>query len=162
MHPKPEGLRVPFLLRFGVGFVRALAVLSLLAVACHPTGDLNVRVNGELIGRSQVLTWAYPAIVLTAVSLLVLAYGIKSGRPWSRPLAVAFWITFIGLLLWVGGRAQVWSTLAATIPVAAFTLLYLYFSPAVQAYNSALAQREAQMTEVRAWLDTPNRRERGA
>ena len=53
------------------------------------------------------------------------------------------------------------NTLAATIPVAAFTLVYLYFSPAVQDYYTKLARRAAQWSEVREWLDTPERRHRG-
>ena len=155
-----DRLRIPFLLRFGVGLARVVAVLGLLAVACHPTGDLNLRVNGEAIGQSQVLTRAYPTILLIASWLLVLAHGIKTGRAWSRPLAIGFWVMFIGLLLWVGGKAQVSSTLASTIPVAIFTLAYLYFSPAVQAYYNVLGGREA--SDFQEWLEKPNRRERGA
>jgi len=162
VHTSGEELRPPFLLRLGIVLARAVAILGLLGVACHPMGGMNVRVNGEAIGPSQVLTRAYPAILLFAGSLLALAYGLKVGRAWARPGMAAFWVVLIALLLAVGGAAQVWNTLASTLPVAAFTLGYLYFSPAVQAYYSALVRRDGRRSDLQEWLDTPGRRERGA
>jgi hypothetical protein len=152
----------PFLLRWGIIGARALAAVSLLMIACHPTGRLTVRVNGRVLERGLVLTQIFPAMLAFSVLLLVIAAGLSNARPWARPLTVAFWVILTAVLAWIGGRSQLANTLATTIPIAGAALGYLYFNPSVQSYFATRARRDATAADLESWLDRPKRPGPGA
>lgn len=145
----------PFLLRWGIIGARALAILSLLMIGCHPTGRLTLRVNERVLERGVILTQVFPGMLAFSVLLLVISGGLSNGRPWARPLTVVFWAILTAGLAWIGGRDQLANTLAATVPVAGVVLGYLYFNPSVQSYFAECARRDAVAAGFESRLDGP-------
>jgi hypothetical protein len=165
----------PWLLRTVTTIARVCAVMLLMPVACHPLGGGVVRFNGQQLSRSVIVMRVYPLVLVLGIGTLLLAGGLRRGRPWSRP-AVALWFGFQLLLLLlapVGMRTSTgpWllSTLLTVLPVAGGVLAYLYYNPGAARYFEHVAAQDAQ-AHVRAqssegletWLRKPNRRSRGA
>ena len=165
----------PWLLRTGATMARFTAVMLLLPIACHPTGGALVRLNGEVLPRSVILTRIYPLIVVLGIGTFVVAGGLRRGRSWSRP-CMALWLLLSPLLLLLvsaslGGpiRPMLLPTIAAVLPVAGTILAYLYYNPGVTHYFKHAEVRDAQARvraqrseELEAWLRKPNRPTHGA
>ena len=165
----------PWLLRTGAAIARLIAVMLLLPIACHPAGGALVRLNGEVLPRSVILTRIYPLIVALGIGTFVVAGGLRRGRSWSRP-CMALWLLLSPLLLLLvsaslGGpiRPMLLPTIVAVLPVAGTTLAYLYYNPGVTRYFKHAALRDAQARvgaqrseEAEAWLRKPKRPTHGA
>jgi hypothetical protein len=148
---------------------RLVAVALLLPVACHPLGGGLVRLNGEPLPRSVILTRTYPFLLVVGIGTWMIASGLRRGRRWARPAAGLWFVLWplLMLLATAGLREPIgpWllPTLLTALPVVAASLAYLYYNPGVVRYFEAAAAWDAnartraqRSEELEAWLRKPN------
>jgi len=128
-----------FLGKLGTTFFGGISLLAFVMAILNAGGFSidHVQMRGHEFLRHAGFGWA----IITA-SLVAIAYGLWRARPWVRPLMVAWWVNFAGIIVLpaIGGRG----TLADAIPKVAQCLivgfvayLYLYRKENVVAYFKA-------------------------
>ena len=121
----------------------AVGILTIVFAAIFGVPELTIR--DTTYDGIWVLVRFGPLLILHGGLLAALAYGLWTGRPWSRRLAVAFWCALIvftsiaAILHPVGGRFWFFVALCS-LPLLLGSWLYLYqWSRAVAYYKSLQA-----------------------
>ena len=135
-------LRPPFLLRLAALAARLVGWACLLVASCYPLARLLLTLDGQPLEDRAGATGVILLLLGLGVLLLVLATGLRRAARWVRWGAVGFWaavLTGVGVAV---PAAAVPAVAYAVLPVAFFTLGYLFFNPAVRRYYAWAREQE--------------------
>ncbi|HVE79804.1 MAG TPA: hypothetical protein VNA89_13125 [Gemmatimonadaceae bacterium] len=137
MPPKPALL---VLGQFASAFAGAVFLLG-VPLAAFDVGTFTV--HGQQVSGPEFLRrGGGPAFAATGALLLTVAVGLWRGRPWARPLMLAYWPVAGGLTIALapaGARLEAaWTTLTFALAGGLLAAWYLYGRRNVAAYFGAL------------------------
>jgi hypothetical protein len=141
---------MPLLLRWGMRFSALFGVGWLLFLSLAPFGGGSFAINDHPVSGMYFLTHAGPFIAPGAALLVVIAFGLRTGRLWMREAIVAFWMYVLGagtVAMWVAGAWQ-WTAVAELLVFGGVAAWYLYGAPSVAAYFRALARRSVDTSDA--------------
>jgi hypothetical protein len=138
-------MKQPFAIRILTWLVALASVgmfvsilLAILDVGPHVMG-------GEKVTRPEWLHIAAPLVAVMACLMGLIAYGLGTGKPWSRHLVMAIFILIIAYASVLGAMNLLWHTIMwrAIVNASLFGCAagwYFYFRPNVAAYFRELAK----------------------
>ena len=122
---------------FGSLFVAAFMLVFIVWVLFGPEAGTYL-INDQEVDRETFQRFLIgnflPLVVVSVPLLLAIAYGFWKDEPWSRHVAVSYWV-FGGIFSMMSGGSGLTSTL---IPLG-IAIWYFYYKPNVVAYYRAIA-----------------------
>jgi hypothetical protein len=102
--------------------------------------------GGERVTRSEWLHIAAPLVAVIGCLMALIAYGLSTGKPWSRHVVMATFVLIIVYASALGALSAlrqtiVWRAIANASVSAAVAAWYFYFKANVVAYFRELARR---------------------
>jgi hypothetical protein len=139
-------MKQPFAIRILTWFA-AFASMGMFLSILLAIVDVGPHImGGERVSRSEWLHIAAPLVASIGCLMALIAYGLHTGKPWSRHAVIAVF-TFIILYASTLGalnvlrRTIMWRAIANASFFGSAAVWYFYFKPNVAAYFRELARR---------------------
>jgi hypothetical protein len=114
-------------------------LLAILEIGPHLMG-------GERVTRSEWLHIAAPLVAVIGCLMALIAYGLATGRPWSRHLVMTIFILIIAYASVLGAANMLrhtimWRAIVNASVFGCVSAWYFYFKPNVSGYFRGLVSR---------------------